>query len=95
MLIDTHCHLDHLEHKPLEDILADAESVGVKKFLCIGASKGEDSCRIASELSTKHENIWASIGVHPHDAGKTDLACLLYTSPSPRDATLSRMPSSA
>ena len=23
------------------------------------------------------------------------LACLLYTSPSPRDATLSRMPSSA
>jgi len=27
-------------------------------------------------------------GVHPG-------ACLLYTSPSPRDATLSRMPSSA
>ena len=25
----------------------------------------------------------------------TDEACLLYTSPSPRDATLSRMPSSA
>ena len=24
-----------------------------------------------------------------------DVACLLYTSPSPRDATLSRMPSSA
>ena len=24
-----------------------------------------------------------------------DYACLLYTSPSPRDATLSRMPSSA
>ena len=24
-----------------------------------------------------------------------DMACLLYTSPSPRDATLSRMPSSA
>ena len=24
-----------------------------------------------------------------------DLSCLLYTSPSPRDATLSRMPSSA
>ena len=26
---------------------------------------------------------------------RTDLSCLLYTSPSPRDATLSRMPSSA
>ena len=27
--------------------------------------------------------------------GGTDTICLLYTSPSPRDATLSRMPSSA
>ena len=26
---------------------------------------------------------------------QTDFTCLLYTSPSPRDATLSRMPSSA
>ena len=38
---------------------------------------------------------------HVMDAGARDLmaadvaACLLYTSPSPRDATLSRMPSSA
>ena len=29
------------------------------------------------------------------DDVRHDLACLLYTSPSPRDATLSRMPSSA
>ena len=28
-------------------------------------------------------------------AGATGMSCLLYTSPSPRDATLSRMPSSA
>ena len=27
--------------------------------------------------------------------GETTISCLLYTSPSPRDATLSRMPSSA
>ena len=29
------------------------------------------------------------------DDGEPGLGCLLYTSPSPRDATLSRMPSSA
>ena len=29
------------------------------------------------------------------DLGEALKACLLYTSPSPRDATLSRMPSSA
>ena len=28
-------------------------------------------------------------------AAKIAMSCLLYTSPSPRDATLSRMPSSA
>ena len=31
----------------------------------------------------------------PSAAGKAAVGCLLYTSPSPRDATLSRMPSSA
>ena len=31
----------------------------------------------------------------PAIQGGFDYACLLYTSPSPRDATLSRMPSSA
>ena len=30
-----------------------------------------------------------------HEKGSLAKACLLYTSPSPRDATLSRMPSSA
>ena len=35
-------------------------------------------------------------GIHPEYTGDTYLnICLLYTSPSPRDATLSRMPSSA
>ena len=33
---------------------------------------------------------------NPHNVVKATFdACLLYTSPSPRDATLSRMPSSA
>ena len=30
-----------------------------------------------------------------HNSAAQDMGCLLYTSPSPRDATLSRMPSSA
>ena len=36
-----------------------------------------------------------SITVDVVQAGKSTDDCLLYTSPSPRDATLSRMPSSA
>ena len=40
------------------------------------------------------DNVYTFL-VHP-DSNKTQIKiCLLYTSPSPRDATLSRMPSSA
>ena len=41
------------------------------------------------------EGVYGLLG--PNGSGKTTLInlCLLYTSPSPRDATLSRMPSSA
>ena len=38
---------------------------------------------------------WMLHKVTPVTKGKRRVICLLYTSPSPRDATLSRMPSSA
>ena len=37
----------------------------------------------------------SGIGLNLSFCGDESLSCLLYTSPSPRDATLSRMPSSA
>ena len=36
-----------------------------------------------------------STEVHVDDSERTSYTCLLYTSPSPRDGLLSRMPSSA
>ena len=46
-------------------------------------------------LKVKQGEIIAMLG--PNGAGKTTLIsiCLLYTSPSPRDGNVSRMPSSA
>ena len=41
------------------------------------------------------ENIGGVQGVYDDEGLEGEFACLLYTSPSPRDATLSRMPSSA
>ena len=43
--------------------------------------------RVLSDLVVAH--------LDPETASHWDICCLLYTSPSPRDATLSRMPSSA
>ena len=53
-------------------------------------------CRvIAEELGFSEEYCREiELGAQLHDVGKIGI-CLLYTSPSPRDATLSRMPSSA
>ena len=40
------------------------------------------------------KSVLGSIG-NQHSNGSSDITCLLYTSPSPRDISLSRMPSSA
>ena len=47
----------------------------------------------AAELAKKLEEEWGVSAAAP--AAGMMMICLLYTSPSPRDATLSRMPSSA
>ena len=49
---------------------------------------------IDSEISGIVEEILIENG-NPVEYGQKIISCLLYTSPSPRDATLSRMPSSA
>ena len=52
------------------------------------------------ELS-QNRDAWAEVvlsNVRDHQSSETDariITCLLYTSPSPRDGLLSRMPSSA
>ena len=42
------------------------------------------------KLRVREEGLWPAIAI-----GINDIACLLYTSPSPRDKRQSRMPSSA
>ena len=46
---------------------------------------------ISNQINSNNNHIW----IHAASLGEYELACLLYTSPSPRDGLLSRMPSSA
>ena len=46
-------------------------------------------------LGNNVEETLTSMGEGRCGIGPLNIPCLLYTSPSPRDATLSRMPSSA
>lgn len=74
--VDTHCHI-HFPDYALdpEEVIQAANEAGVTRLLCVGCSL-EDS-RLGIELVNKHKNIWASIGIHPHEAkkyvGRTDL----------------------
>ncbi|MGB0866406.1 MAG: TatD family hydrolase [Granulosicoccaceae bacterium] len=64
MLIDSHCHLnfDSL-HEELPQVLQRASDAGVSHMLCISCTM-EDYPTIRS-ISDAHENIYASVGVHP------------------------------
>lgn len=75
MLIDTHCHLNfpqYAENK-LEDILARAAQNDVKYCINVGSDLAASQASI--KLAQKHEQIYASVGIHPHDAetGEKDL----------------------
>lgn len=67
MLIDTHCHIHSVDF-PLdaEEVLAGARTASVDKLICVGTD-ADDSVR-AVEFAKSHDNCWASVGLHPHDA---------------------------
>lgn len=66
-LIDTHCHI-HEQDYPLDrsEVLARAREAGVYKMLCVGTT--ERSSQDAIEFAAAHEGVYATVGVHPHDA---------------------------
>ncbi len=65
---DTHCHLDH-EHNPegADAALERARQAGVQAFLCVGVG-GLSQAEQALALAERHADVFASAGVHPHDA---------------------------
>ena len=66
-LIDTHCHLFYDDLKnDLDIVLNRAQELGVNRFICVGTNM-EDSWKCLG-LAETYENIYASVGVHPHDA---------------------------
>lgn len=71
MLIDTHCHLDFPEFDADRDlVLKNAQACGITTIINIGSSlKGS---RSSVELSRKYPQVFAAVGVHPHDARDCD-----------------------
>lgn len=68
-VVDTHCHLDFEDYAgELPDVLVRARAAGVQAFVCIGSGRDTSSARGAVQISEAEADVWASVGVHPHDA---------------------------
>jgi TatD DNase family protein len=66
-LFDSHCHLDDRSYqKDFDAVLSRSKEAGVEKIMAVGTT-GKSS-RQAVSIAEAHENIYASIGIHPHDA---------------------------
>jgi len=66
-MIDTHAHLDFENfEEDREEVISRAFDNGVKKIINIGVDLETSKKSIA--LAEQHENIFAAVGFHPHDA---------------------------
>jgi TatD DNase family protein len=70
MFIDSHCHIDGPEYDADRgDVIARARDAAVTTMLNVGTGDPHSGAfERAVELAEKHAEIYAAIGVHPHDA---------------------------
>jgi TatD DNase family protein len=71
MLIDSHAHLEMKEFNPdREEVIERARQAGVDYIVTVGTNLALS--RKALSLAQQHENIYATVGVHPHDVARAD-----------------------
>ena len=70
MYIDTHAHLyyDDLKNQ-LGDVVKRAEAAGVTQIICVGTDL--PSSKTSISIAEKYNAVFATVGVHPHDAKDT------------------------
>ena len=70
MYIDTHAHLyyDDLKNQ-LGDVVKRAEAAGVTQIICVGTDLPSSETSIS--IAEKYNTVFATVGVHPHDAKDT------------------------
>lgn len=70
-LADSHCHLDDAAFDAdREETVERALAAGVSVMLAIGTGKGPPDLEAAIRLAERYPFLYATVGVHPHDAAK-------------------------
>ena len=74
VIIDSHAHLDYPQlAADLPGVLARAEDAGVSQIISIGVKLS--TSHAPREIAEAHDNVWFSVGVHPHEAANEPLSC--------------------
>jgi TatD DNase family protein len=68
-VIDTHAHLDACPEPP-EELVRRAREAGVRRILTVGTTI--EGGRTALSLAEAHDEVFAIVGIHPHEAGSAD-----------------------
>jgi TatD DNase family protein len=74
---DTHCHLEDARYRPTEGsgkldlggtdgVLQRAREAGVASFITVGCDRASSIACI--EVANRHDDVWATVGLHPHEA---------------------------
>lgn len=68
-LVDTHCHVQFGDYPlPADEVLANALDAGVSRLIVVGCSLPDSIA--APEFAARHDGVWASIGLHPHEGAR-------------------------
>jgi TatD DNase family protein len=70
-LVDTHCHLDFPEfNQDRDEVIERSKAQGIDYIINIGSSL--DGSRKSLELAQRYGFIYATVGIHPHEADRVD-----------------------
>ncbi len=76
-LIDSHCHLDSIDFDADRDeVIERAFEAGVEHMVAIGTGEGPPDLEASLRLASRYPALYATVGVHPHDAAKATAGTL-------------------
>ncbi len=64
MWTDSHCHVPY-EGVGLE-VIDDARAAGVTRLVTVGTDAAQSA--LAAAVARDHDGVWATVGLHPHEA---------------------------
>jgi TatD DNase family protein len=75
MFVDSHAHLDGERFESdREQVIARAREAGVQAIVAIGNGDGPGQVGCGIQLAEKYDFIYATLGIHPHEARLADEA---------------------